>query len=237
MNPKELGERGESIVIGELAKWCIDVAIPISDNNPFDLILMIGKKIFKAQIKTTSAKTSSNSVSFGLDTNNWYTGDFFGYTREDCDVILCCDLISYCVYLLSPSDFEGKRSFTIRTIPSKNKQIKRCNLHDDFIISKERIKSVLKVDVKKLSEHFNDKTKKYQLVCTHCKKIFSFNCKWRKFCSTECRNAHLSRNSKKPPRIELAELLKVKTPWTRIGEKYGVSDNAARKWARRYGLI
>lgn len=25
--------------------------------------------------------------------------------------------------------------------------------------------------------------------------------------------------------------------WTAIGKKYGVSDNAARKWARKYGLI
>jgi hypothetical protein len=55
-----------------------------------------------------------------------------------------------------------------------------------------------------------------------------------KYCSHAC-SCESRRRAKRPSRKELEELIKT-TPFTRIGEKYGVSDNAIRKWADHYGI-
>lgn len=55
-----------------------------------------------------------------------------------------------------------------------------------------------------------------------------------KYCSHAC-SCDSRRRAKRPGREELEELIKT-TPFTRIGEKYGVSDNAIRKWADHYGI-
>lgn len=55
-----------------------------------------------------------------------------------------------------------------------------------------------------------------------------------KHCSHACAQNSL-RRTKRPTREELEELIKT-TPFTQIGKKYGVSDNAIRKWADHYGI-
>lgn len=62
-----------------------------------------------------------------------------------------------------------------------------------------------------------------------------------KCCSKECideyqiLNESTKRNSSKPSPEQLQEDMD-NLPWTEIGKKYGVSDNAAKKWAKNYGL-
>lgn len=54
-------------------------------------------------------------------------------------------------------------------------------------------------------------------------------------CSNECR-AITRRTVDRPTKEEL-ELDISNLSWVAMGRKYGVSDNAVRKWARSYGLI
>ena len=77
-----------------------------------------------------------------------------------------------------------------------------------------------------------EKTKTHQIVyCQRCGKEISD--KRATYCS-EC--AHLmSRVCDRPERDELKELIRT-LPFTRIAEKYGVSDNAIRKWCIAYNL-
>jgi hypothetical protein len=66
--------------------------------------------------------------------------------------------------------------------------------------------------------------------CPSCKnEVFG-----TKYCSHACAQ-NSQRRAKRPSREELEELIGT-TPFTRIGEKYGVSDNAIRKWADHYGI-
>lgn len=55
------------------------------------------------------------------------------------------------------------------------------------------------------------------------------------YCSEECRQQG-SRRAKRPSPTELKRDMS-RLSWLAIGEKYGVSDNATRKWARQYGLL
>lgn len=55
-----------------------------------------------------------------------------------------------------------------------------------------------------------------------------------KYCSTMCAQDGL-RRAERPSKEELAQLIET-TSFVQIGKKYGVSDNAVRKWANHYGL-
>ena len=68
--------------------------------------------------------------------------------------------------------------------------------------------------------------------CGVCGKLLRSDQK--KYCSIQC-NGQAQSNKNKPSKEELEELINNET-WVNIGKKYGVSDNAARKWAVRYGI-
>ena len=52
---------------------------------------------------------------------------------------------------------------------------------------------------------------------------------------TKCAKKAQQRTSKKPSRDELKSLIRT-TPFTKIGDKFKVTDNAVRKWCDSYGL-
>lgn len=55
------------------------------------------------------------------------------------------------------------------------------------------------------------------------------------YCSSQC--AHLAtRRTEWPTKEQLEQEIKMMS-WTAIGRKYGVSDNAVRKWAKNYSLL
>ena len=79
------------------------------------------------------------------------------------------------------------------------------------------------------------KFKKKTYVCNWCDKSFESRAATAKYCSPVCSNAARS-NPNKPSKKQLQELMNTMT-WVAIGKKYGVTDNAIRKWAKGYGLI
>lgn len=56
------------------------------------------------------------------------------------------------------------------------------------------------------------------------------------FCSDECCRYSQRKVVDRPSKDELNELLHLVHNWCALGDIYGVSDNAVRKWAKRYGL-
>lgn len=74
----------------------------------------------------------------------------------------------------------------------------------------------------------------YNKICPICKKEFSTSRFEAKFCSYECANK-AQQKVERPSREELKALIRI-TPFTKLGEKFGVSDNAIRKWCDAYGL-
>lgn len=132
---------GERIAIGELAKYGIDVLLPMSDNLPFDFVIFHNNKFFKCQVKTTDTKTENDSLCFSLTTNNWNTKEVHKYTTDEVDVLICCDLDT--IYLFNMSELEGKSTVTLRTSAPKNGQLKGINFTKDYVISEDRIAKIL----------------------------------------------------------------------------------------------
>lgn len=72
--------------------------------------------------------------------------------------------------------------------------------------------------------------------CKFCNEVFYYGDKRTgKFCSLEC-SSKSQRKTERPSKEELKEMIDSMT-WVSIGKKYGVSDNAVRKWAKKYELI
>jgi len=67
--------------------------------------------------------------------------------------------------------------------------------------------------------------------CQRCSTL-TYN---KNYCSVECSSLSsrkVVRPSKQQLKLDIKEL-----PYTKIGKKYGVSDNAVRKWAKQYKLL
>lgn len=72
-----------------------------------------------------------------------------------------------------------------------------------------------------------------QLYCKVCEAVLQD--KQKECCSDSCAK-FIRRKVERPSAEQLAEDIRTLS-WLAIGRKYGVSDNAARKWARKYGLL
>ena len=141
-NSKSEGEKGQNIVIGELAKLGIDICIPLSDNLPFDMIVIYECQLLRTQVKSSSYTSSGceGSIEFSLVSNNWHKKTTKKYTTSEIDVVILCDYDK--IYLLDVKDWEGRSSFTLRYESSKNKQSKNCHIAKDYIASPQRMKEV-----------------------------------------------------------------------------------------------
>ena len=72
-------------------------------------------------------------------------------------------------------------------------------------------------------------------ICQQCNQEFQTIREQRKYCSEAC--FRLTRRRCERPTKEQLSVLIDENSWVKLGRMFGVSDNAVRKWARKYGLI
>jgi hypothetical protein len=139
-NNKNIGEKGEMIAIGELAKFDIDVLKPMGDNLPFDFVVYYGDNFYKCQVKSSNSLTENGSVAFNISTNNWYAKTIHKYNPNEVDVYIFCDLEH--IFLFRYDEVETGRVVTLRYDLPKNGQTEKIRFAGDYIIGLERIKKV-----------------------------------------------------------------------------------------------
>ena len=72
------------------------------------------------------------------------------------------------------------------------------------------------------------------MYCPDCGNLIGNNSNYCKHCSPKHRlNSVKVSDENKPSKEDLLELIKTK-PFTEIGKMYGVTDNAIRKWCKKY---
>lgn len=235
-NYKSIGDIGQNCVIGHFARYGIGIAIPISDNYPFDFVAILNNKLFKVQVKSSS-RCKSGAISFDLQTNNFYDGDTRGYTNQDCDILACYDLVHDKVYLLRPEDFTERSGINIRFELPLNNQKGDINWDKDFVISKERIEKVFGCIPPDLSIIFAKKeSAQYKNICSICGSEFVNGYKHGKYCSSKCRKVYRETERRFNPTREELEKMVSATPMTQVGKHFGVSDNAVRKRCKLLGI-
>lgn len=96
------------------------------------------------------------------------------------------------------------------------------NFYDDRLLNPPK-RRVLKKVIKKICK------------LKSCGKEFVKTGPNQKYCSVRCSYKAQRKVKKRPSPEELTHLMET-MPMVKIGQKYGVSDNAVRKWAKSYGL-
>lgn len=126
-------------------------------------------------------------------------------------------------------------SFQVLNKKKLYKEVDKCdmlcmNCHAEVHDKKEERDYILKIFHER-KEHFFLK----EIECKRCKKMFKPERRIREQCK-EC-GYDVNHKIKNPPtREELENLMKTMT-WRAIGDKYGVSDNGIKKWAKKYGIV
>lgn len=136
-NKKNIGDLGEQIAIGELAKYGLQVVVPLSDNLPFDFVVFTNNKFYKCQVKTSSMNNGKYS-NFRLFTGNGYLQKYHKYTKDEVDVFILCDLNT--IFLFKIEEVLNKTDIAIRYSMPLNGQVKNINYASDCVISINRIK-------------------------------------------------------------------------------------------------
>jgi hypothetical protein len=89
--------------------------------------------------------------------------------------------------------------------------------------------------------HCGRKNRMEMRPCERCEKEFQPRYSRQKYCSRQCGVRHPRKQGAQPsawkvsrPPYELLMREIAETGWSAVGRKYGVSDNAVRKWVRSY---
>ena len=238
MNWKTLGDLAQNCVIGELAKYGLGVAFPLSDNYPFDIIIIANNNLFKTQVRGSSSNVSG-AVYFKLKKNNFYQGTSIHYTNMEVDLFALWDFKRQKLHLISHKETNSQGTISIRYETPRNNIKVGVHQSAETLISEDRIKALLAFNPPNFSTMFSKsmakQAKQYKHVCEICQKEFENGWKNSRFCGAKCKGVS-SRKVIRPTKEQL-ELDMQSLPMIHVGAKYGVSDNAVRKWAKTYGLI
>lgn len=238
MNLKTLGDLAQNRTIGELSKYGLGIAFPLSDNYPFDLIAIANNKLYKVQVRGSSSSAAEGCngevINFHLAKTNFRTGARSVYEDGELDVFALFDFKREKLHLIKYVDLVGRSSISIRyNIPLKLNN--GTNYATDTEISEKRVKEIFGIDPPLFYDYYSKREKpKFDHVCNVCGKSYTNGCRNSKYCGITC-SAMNQRKVERPSKEQLQEDLK-RLPVLHIGAKYGVSDNAVRKWASAYGI-
>ena len=89
----------------------------------------------------------------------------------------------------------------------------------------------------KLIESFHKRKLNLSIIkCQGCNNEFKQSKLHQLYCTHGCFTSHTCKVKNRPSKDKLSKMMESMT-WVAMGKKYGVSDNAVRKWARKDGLL
>lgn len=131
MNNKDIGDKGESIILAEAITKGYIVSIPFGDNSKYDLVIDRGLGLEKIQVKYHTG--DGEEIRAICKYNRGY--DPGKYTKNDIDAIIVYDSFTKKSYYI-PAEYlgEGRNTITLRLKPTKNNQEKGIVWAKDFEI-------------------------------------------------------------------------------------------------------
>ncbi len=114
-NPRIQGEIGLGAAIGWFTANGYRVAIPLADNQPWDLVVEDGERaLHKVQVKTTTARSPGGVFIVSLRTNggnqSFHTAKYFDRAASDLLFVLTDDGE---VYLIPTAELEVRTSLSL----------------------------------------------------------------------------------------------------------------------------
>lgn len=195
----------------ELLRYGFDVSIPSFNSSKYDILADTGKEFLRIQVKKSIGKTE-NSFTFDCTTQNAKssTGSKHKYTKDEIDYFAT---VWHDVVYLIPVE-ETSLSKTIQLVKNQYGNYSEDYLAENVLSSYSRLSD---------EELYNYSTKGKNYCCDCGCEILNTSER-----CVACKNK-MQRVVERPTREELKALIRT-LPFTQIGKRFGVSDNAIRKW-------
>lgn len=194
----------------ELLRYGFDISIPTYNASKYDIIADTGKELLKIQVKK-AISNSNSSFTFKCTTQNVKssTKSKHKYTEEEIDY------------------FATVWKDKVYLIPVDETSLQKTIKFDDETYLAQNVLSFYErmSDEELYNSSQKGQSKNY---CQTCGCKISIG-------ATQCLSCRNKERSRTPEREELKSLIR-KFPFTQIGKKFGVTDNAVRKWCDNYGL-
>lgn len=235
---QSIGDIVELQCMSKFIELGYEVSIPYGNGAKYDFIVDINGKFIRIQCKSCShpkiKKTineydqSAIQIATISQTTNTQKTVRHLYTKQQIDYF--ATYYNQQVYLIPVE--QCSTSKTLRFTPPKNGN-KNYNKAEDYEIEKiipyseELLSSKIDFEDKVEQNRFKQlKIEQRNLYCLNCGKEITLYSK-----SGLCNNCYkeTTRTVKRPNREELKNMIRKET-FTSIGRKYGVTDNAIRKW-------
>lgn len=235
LETKQKGILTELQCLEAFSQYGFNVSIPYGENSRYDFIADINGHLLRIQVKTSHGFVNEDNIiqSFEFSTrstrvnaNGTYS---HGYNLDEIDYFTTYwDKKCYLV----PVEQCCSATKKLWLFPPKN-NCSSCCFAEDYSIEKQLSDytdefEFLQIEDNCLNRHII--IKKPDCECIKCKKpIFKNKTGLCQSCYKEAQSAHI------PSREELKEQI-YNQSFLQIGKQYGVSDNAVRKWCKKYNL-
>lgn len=213
------------------AKLGILLSKPIVEDSRYDYLADIGNTFLRIQCKTSSVSEDNSYIEFATRTARSNTKETYArkYTKKEIDYF-------YTYYnnksYLVPVE-ECSTTKKLRFVPTKSGQIDGISFAKDFELEKILKEKEFFNDFQKHEVNIISSSKKNDIKNNQCIKCGKPVCDNATMC-VQCYNLS-QRKVKRPSREQLKILIRTQ-PFTKIAEKYKVTDNAIRKWCDSFTL-
>lgn len=237
LGTKQKGIITELQCLSIFSKYGFDVSIPYGDNARYDFIADINNHLLRIQVKTCHCFANQEGEIAGIEfatksTIVNCTGvNKKTYSLEEIDYF--ATVWDNICYIVPVEQCSSKKRLWFK---SPKNPVKTCCMAEDFILEKqladyiddnEDIKKYLKSEQ---LEKNNPIKSEYSNICINCGKPVT------KGVTGLCQKCY---NKKKAEHIPTKEELKEKiynNSFVQVGRHYGVTDNAVRRWCKKYNL-
>lgn len=203
------------------AEFGILLSQPIINDSRYDFLADIDGKIYKIQCKSSSSNDNGNSFYFSLVSQNWNTREKKDYQGQIDYFYTCFNGEGY----LIPIEDTGKQTKTLR-LKSCQENNPNINWAENYKFEKV-LQQIAGTDLKKFSPNIHSNNIN---CCIDCGTAISKKALRCNSCENKIRASKMVIS-----REELKEMIR-KIPFTEIGKKFNISDNAIRKWCNKYNL-
>jgi len=135
MKTTDKGDLGVGMVLADLLRKGFKIALPVGENQRYDLIVDTGEALHRVQCKASTPKKGSLPVKTSA-TSSWNgrTRGTHEYTAADIEVLAAADLTTGTVYYIPANALgDGRREMNLRLEPARNKQTKGIRWASDYL--------------------------------------------------------------------------------------------------------